>query len=184
MPRISCKLRKDGRTVALVRYPYCPERKSKCTDTYGSIPLNADPDDVKAYIRLAKKYHRLHIEDVFTVDDLVYIRDWLIEHGDPKGNERRRARDARVERDVLERLRAGAEVEANPLAQVVKLLPAAGEMLHKLSEECRARGQDPFTHLRKLYMDVLDADKMFLQLAEKAGVRKKMKRGKPDEAST
>ncbi|QKL60722.1 hypothetical protein HI808_03120 [Ralstonia solanacearum] len=120
---------------------------------------------------------------MFTVDDLVYIREWLMEHGDPKGNERRKARDARVERDVLERLRASTEAEDNPLARVVKLLPAAGEMLYKLSEECRARGQEPFKHLRDLYMDVVNANKIYLQLAEKAEVRKK-KRGKSDEAST
>ncbi|WP_308142667.1 hypothetical protein [Burkholderia pseudomallei] len=183
MSHIHCRPRKNCQTVALVRDPYSKARGRSGTDYRGSIRKDADPDDVKAYIRIAKKYSHLGIDEVFTVDDLVYIREWLMEHGDPKGKQRRKARDARVERDVLERLRTNAEVEGNPLVQVVKLLPAAGEMLLKLSEECRARGQEPYKHLRDLYMDVLDADKIFLQLADKAGVRKK-KRGKSDEAST
>ncbi|RDK09154.1 hypothetical protein [Cupriavidus lacunae] len=183
MPRISCKPRKDGKTVALVRYPYSRELKKKVTHTYGSIQVDADPDDVRSHIRVAKKYRNADFESLLTVDDLVYIRSWLMEHGDTKARELRRARDTRVERDVLERLRANAETDGNPLAQVVKLLPAAGEMLRKFAEDCRLRGQEPWDHLRKSYLEVHAAIKEFEQLAKKAGVTKERRKTAADIAS-
>ncbi|WP_224005105.1 hypothetical protein [Cupriavidus pinatubonensis] len=120
---------------------------------------------------------------MFTVEDLVYIRGWLIENGDPKAKELRKTRDARVERDLLERLQTSMEAKDNPLAQVVGLLPAAGEMLHKLSEECRSSGQEPLKHLRNLYMEVYEAYTAFEQLAKQAGVMKKKRGQSSDEAS-
>jgi uncharacterized protein YicC (UPF0701 family) len=165
-----------------VRYPYDKTRRRNITDTYGSIRLDADPDDVKAYIKISQKYRHRIIEDLFTVDDLVHIRSWLLENGDPAARARRQARDARVERAVLERLRASAEAEGNPLAQVVTLLPAAGQMLRKLAEDCRARKQEPWELLRKPYMEVYDAIKQFELAAKEAGVTKKRSKS-PDAPS-
>lgn len=173
MPPIKCKLRKGSRKVPLVRYPYSEVRRRGVTDTYGCIPLDADPDDVKAYIEISEQYRSRSIEDLFTVDDLVYIRGWLLKHGDPIAMARRQARDAKVERALLERLRTNTETEQDPLVQVATLLPAAGEMLRTLAEECRSRGQEPWDSLRRPYMEVYEAIKCFEQSAKEAGATKR-----------
>jgi len=174
MARISCKPRKDGKTVALVRYSYSRDRKRNETVTYGSVSLDADPDDVKAYIRVSKTHIRTPFELLFSFEDLRHIKEWLSLHGDPVARALREARDKRTERALLEELSASREAPEDPLMAVTKLLPAAGEMLKALALECKAAGTDPFKELRHRYNEVYKAHKQFELLAKEAGVMKKM----------
>ncbi|MFD1555203.1 hypothetical protein ACFSHT_06095 [Paraburkholderia silviterrae] len=179
------KQRKGGNTVQLVRYRYCADRKRSITVTVGSIPIDADPDDVRPFLRLARTT-RLHGSDAVTEsltdDDLVLVRAWLLRHGDRRADERRKARDARVERDVLERIRGSGDAGEDPLAHAVTLLPAAGELLLKLSAECQARGQDPWQLLRQSYLSVQAATKEFERLAKEAGITKKRRQTADSES--
>lgn len=171
------KTRRRGNTVQLVRYQYCARRKRSVTTTIGSMPIDADPDDILAYIRLSNRFRNSHNNssiDPLTDNDLVVLKAWLLQHGDRKAAERRKARDARVEREVLERIQVSADAGDDALTRAVEGLRAAGELLCKLSADFVADGQDPWPILRPRYLNVLSASKDFEQRAKEAGVTKNM----------
>lgn len=173
------KQRKRGNTVQLVRYRYCAQRGRSITTTIGAMPIDADPDDVLAYVRLSNRsrnsHGNSHIEPL-TDNDLVVLKAWLLQHGDRRAAELRKARDARVERAVLERIQAGTDAGEDAFTKAAEALRAAGELLCKLSADCVADGKNPWPILRPRYLDVLSAAKYFEHRAKEAGVTKNMGR--------
>jgi len=173
---IQCKPNKGGNTAQLVRYPYCRTRKRNITVTYGSIRLDADPDDVKAYLQISERYRGVPVDSLFTGDDFVVIRAWLLQHGDRRAAERRKERDARIERKVLERIRVDSEESDDALAKAIEALRVAGEWIGELSANCRATGQDPWAALRARYLSVRNGYKNFEEEAKNAGLTKEKRK--------
>lgn len=176
MSLIQCKPNKGGNTAQLVRYPYCRTRKRNITVTYGSIRLDADPDDVKGFIQVSERYCNVPFDSLFSGDDLVVIRAWLLQHGDRRAAERRRARDARIERKILEQIRSDSNEGDDALTKAAEALLTAGELLYKLAENCKAIGQDPWTVLRGRYLSVRNSYKGFEQGAKNAGLTKEKRK--------
>lgn len=176
-PLISIKRRTDSsKSLSLVRYYWDPINKKRVTDSYGSISLSADPDDIAPQIKLSakKRYENPEIAAHFSIDDLAVIRTWLLKNGDSDARELRLRRDSRVVGEALDKRKVHDEAtsDEDEVAIAVCKLNLAGAFIKTQAEAHKMQGIESWPILRPRYLQVYEAFKHFQDLANEAGVTK------------
>ncbi|MEW6384745.1 MAG: hypothetical protein AB1514_12395 [Pseudomonadota bacterium] len=165
MPRLCFKTRLDGTTVQLVRHIYSPELKRSRTLTLGSLPLDADPEDVRHGLRL-----RPGVE--LADDEWLMIAEWLRVHGDVEAARRRAISAERIRQAVLaERAKDAGDI----FEQAVQALDAVTAALPRLTKD---NGELAWTNLRPRYLAINAAAERLLRCAQACGVAKTARRMK------
>ncbi|MBB5427476.1 hypothetical protein HDG40_005655 [Paraburkholderia sp. JPY158] len=155
-------------TATLYRNVHSRMLKRTVPVTVGSIRADTDPDDAPHSIR----FSRNTTERTLNADDLAILRAWLVQHGDRKAAELRKARAQRIEQAVVARL-AEQGTSGDEIDRAVELLHAAGAHLLRFSADLKTRGHDPWPILRRRYLAVHAAFKSFEEKAKGAGLTKK-----------
>jgi len=177
MSHISLKWKPGAGTATIVRYKYLPGlRKRSCTITLGSVPIDADPEDVRS---MFKPGNSLRGKDSLQNtplgdEDYTLIKAWLIKHGDASARARRAARDKRVEIALLDKFDVQSSQACDEFEAAANALLKAGATIVDLARVETDAARNPWQSLRQKYLQVYKAYCHFQSSAASAGVTKKI----------
>lgn len=172
MPQLCFKVRKNSRTAQLVRHVYDARIGRSRTVSIGSMPLDADPEDL---------FHDLRLREGSNLgeDEYRQIANFLAAAGDASAARRRLEVAQRIEARVRAEMKLALEAKpGDVLAQAVTALEAVTTALPGLAAQAQADGKPVRGQLRPGYLEINAAWGRLLEVAQAVGVAKQ-KQKKP-----